>query len=784
MNQDAHIISAEQLSSEQRQQVQELVRLSGQSGVLVSMMQGSAAWDQRPLILDQGALNLIRFSAPDLSTHSERYRHFAALCRRLGSISSISGVKASGENSQRIWVKRRFYRQVLSEAIQHKDQSILGDLPAVFRTLIKLLRTLHQEGLVHGHISADNVGVAEEGGASSLYLLDHGFILNAEIQTPAGFGLAPEIQSGAQPAMASDVYGLGTIYRMASKDPAALEGFSSEQCRLLEDALSDSPMARPPLSRFEDLFLERPSGYHTIMSSGGGVAGINVRAGRLMMKDVRVLEGLSEVQGTSEQPALKVLKPLVPSSQFAELSGALLQRIKLPRDARFWVAAAAVLCFVLYAALRSPGSGLDIQDPLAEWTSDQPSRMEAVARAAIQGGSDQARSIIVGDALAGHVRPQVFSSIIKNAFNPLWERELSESDRALVLGLALGELVPEGLGSLSALSEAHPGVVMAVAGSINSGNAPLSLQGVKTAALASLPAPYGEAFESLDRIGVKALGDKEALAFCRLVQGDLKESAIRAYLGGDSSSMSGLARLAILLPFLRKDRSAGAAVYDALRGGGGLVADAVHWFEVGEGAAWNSVEKSARLSMLCGILPEEGLHFEHYADLLAFPVDMLRKVALRGLAAQSGENGPQVMGAASVLLSPANYLTREQSLTLLLALKAPGASGEAMVSTWFKTEPDSRTVLALLLERKSIVRDDAFNLEASRYLAGTPWVASTEQLKALASHPEAVARALAVSRLDLDKREELAVLKAMSSVEPVESLRNKIREKLLTVFDE
>ena len=124
-------------------------------------------------------------------------------------------------------------------------------------------------------------------------------------------------------------------------------------------------------------------------------------------------------------------------------------------------------------------------------------------------------------------------------------------------------------------------------------------------------------------------------------------------------------------------------------------------------------------------------------------------------------------------------LSRVQIIALVLALDSTGELRYALCSSWFKTAPDPQAVVDLLALSSNTQNFEAFSVEAARFLANHTWEANINQLSQIANHKEALARALAYSKLDPSIPAEREVLRKRVGLEPVERLKSELKQRML-----
>ncbi|MCB0355314.1 MAG: hypothetical protein KDD64_17400, partial [Bdellovibrionales bacterium] len=210
----------------------------------------------------------------------------------------------------------------------------------------------------------------------------------------------------------------------------------------------------------------------------------------------------------------------------------------------------------------------------------------------------------------------------------------------------------------------------------------------------------------------------------------------------------------------------------------GAVGDGLRWFSTGPTSeSWRSVALEKLLELLLHPESVSWLQFEQAADLLRFPQAPVREKGIQRLKVELHDTR-STQELIDVLSTPSTQVKREQVVLLLLALESKGEAQYSFLAKWFETDPDPSLVFALLLSRRSIEGLDPFSVEAARYLIDKHLAPTVEQLEALASHPEALARALGYQYLDASVPAHRRILEAMIQVEPSSRVRDRLRQKL------
>ncbi|MBX7138339.1 MAG: hypothetical protein K1X83_10170 [Oligoflexia bacterium] len=801
------IAGVEQLSAPERTALSALLTQSQQRGVLVGALRGAVPWDLRPLVFDGGSTFLVRLSAPE--NDPVRLRSLEALLPKLLAVRDLIGIVDGGVLLQQLWIRRRFYSLVLSEASANHPILVRLEPRQLIGRLLQQIAALHSQGAFHGHICASNVALElDQAGAVVPLLLDSSMLISEPAQLAryrsseqGRSSLAPELAAGKPPGAHTDLFGLGLVAQQL-EGWGLLERLKPAQRQILERCAAGEPWSRPTMQELMGEFLEQ----NAMPSSVGGLAppaagrGGALRSGKIL-GDIKIVKEESTYRSSaapsSDQERLDInAAELVRDDRVAASARSDLSK-DTPRSSnlnwpklgisgsalRTLIALAVILLLILWQSGKVGGlfsgesNNRENYDALAAWSSNQPSLMAKVAEQAIANPAGEAAKLVFSDALAGNERVKVNHEFIKKALNPAWEGELTSQDRKLVLQLALSTLVsipPQAV--QTGLEQAHPGVLVALAGTLNLSAGHEYLSKVSIDHLKTLPGQFGRGFELLKTAGIQSLADLPSLAMAHLMCGDHEQEIITAYLSDNSDPAKQLALLSALMPLIEGQKGLDIAVMNGVTGSGGLLAKTLGWFAQGDLVDWAKVSPTIVLQILTGQLVGKELGAEHYVDLLLFPIATVRRAAEKRLLSES--ETARFTPYLDVLVRNDNGLSRAQNLSLVLALRTPGESGEALISTWFHNNPDPQTVLRLLVAGAKSSAEDPFNLEAARYLAGTQTQISAEQLQQLLGHPEAMARALAVSRLDARIPEQAKMLETMATVEPRESVRNEIKKKL------
>lgn len=418
-------------------------------------------------------------------------------------------------------------------------------------------------------------------------------------------------------------------------------------------------------------------------------------------------------------------------------------------------------------------------DYAAYWQSNLPSKMQQVVARAVIEGDTNAEITIIQDVIAGNKRPNVRSELLKIAFSPLWEQNLSPSDRKLALLLGLPNLIPKGDISVPALAEAHPGVILAALANLPLEEDVGAVARIPLKVMAPLPSPFRESFAVLEALGIQSFSALPARALVRLTLGITIPESMVAFLNGADSVVATVGYVRILYglvaqePFIAEvlPTVASETQNEHLQG-------VFSWFELDPLELWKQTTPTAKMAIFSGMFSEVGLGLAQFSDLLRFPLPHVRQQAIQSLQNMPWARGQQKTIAQLGMFQEEGGLTRTGVISLILALSKPEAEQDSLIGLWFSTDPSPQEIFELLLTRDPKKEDDSFSLEAARYLKDKDFSWTLEQKKKLSAHREMLVRALVYTRLDPENAKEMAILENMREVEPNSFLRKQLDLKL------
>ncbi len=803
--QSGRVIGADTLSADEHTYIRRVLDLTKQSGVLVGALYGAAAWDLRALILEKGLTCLVRLRPPTLSS-SPRWFNFCHDLDIALTNEADSGVLACGDENGQLWYKRKFVSQTMADSLNDANKLQGPALRQIFEGTLSALARFHSAGYWHGHLSPSNLGIETAGNRSYVCFLDPGFSFVGDgfKQISDGF-VAPEVVQGRGDERA-DIW---CLCKMLNAFEAYIPEIMLSQDRknIIERGLAAEPSARPKaVELLKELFgtAPLPSRRNSQESSTPGVGKGKIIEGAVLRpkaKDLgRSFEPKSTPQTglprapTSSDQLMTPADDSVASTQVIQLTPQLLNQLKKSSSGRApdkaisrpKLSASNLLFFVLigiagvllwkgqWSEWKDRVFGADINYEEA-WSSNELSRVTQIAELAVYKEDQKATDTIVQDALTGSKRPGVRSEFLKLAFNPLWEKALTAEDRKVALYLALSGILKQAPEDLIPIKDSSPQVLFALSASLPVDKPVEDFVEVDLSRFERLPEPFAGAYKELSAAGVKNLASNPARSLSHLLTGDVSDTVIAFFFQGLREDKEHFARLSMLLKLTEINPQIPDGIVSYADSQSGVISKALAWFKEPGLDLWKKVPALDRLKLITAVIPTD-LTDEQFADLLRFPVESVRRAAQEALYAH--HHNDDFLRALSFLSSPDSKLTRLQTISLVAAINAGADKRDAYVSTWFRSNPDAISVLALLVIRRNVVKDDTFNFEAARYVAQRQLRVPFETIKVLAGHPEALARAFAVSQLDTNKAEQRALLQNMATVEPNENIRELIKGRL------
>jgi len=781
------MLSIEELSSKELQQAQSILALvaaeKGDWGALAGVQRGYGPWDIRPATLSKGELSVVRVVPCPPNLH-EDLKALLTVARRQHALSTSSwGVGELDSGLQVLWYRRTHFQHLLSQPFSSTPAlRELSDPTAALRCLRSLvdhLRALHAQGLAHGHLVAENVAF-DRGKA---VLLDHGLALaimrqQREAALRERIGFAPELARQRSleglDLQRCDSYGLGLLAQVLLPTEAARENLNRAQRSLLEGLLEIDPGARPSIEEVaQTLLLSLPSPVHGATAQVSPTQGSSANYSSAIPVVTVRRETVARQSGAGSVPQPVFVAP-VSSKHFSVIALCVVGVLVILGARAVWS---------WYST--EPVVQVSSDDYAGLWSSAQPSSMEPVARAALDGDM-LARSIIIGDAMSGQDRPAVRSRLLRLAFDQAWEQHLTEQDRHAALMLALSGLVQSYDSDLPEIAELHPGIIFSIAADLPLEGSGQVLAGVPVTTLSGLPAPLGTTFTGLAAIHERDadfdMSSIDARTLAHLITGDSAPEVMERWCGTEIDANVVTANMLLLTRLASLPESIWERAFATLATRGDKIADRAIWFTEEPIAKWEEISGRTRVELMLGLQPGVALEFEPSLDLLKFPLTVVRRDAIERLFAgplSAYAKDPQWRAVIELLASNDSQLTRGQVLALVAFLMLKGEAGTPYVNKWFSTEPDPSSVAALLSERGAVTAKlDPFTARAVNYLKDRKWTISDARLAKMAQNQEPLVRVLAYSSLDPAIPAQREILAKRLTVEPVARLKGEISHKL------
>ena len=705
-----------------------------------------------------GRLQILRYSDHLVSYDSN---NLLKLHKKLEVIKQLSFITASGEFAGQIWVLRPFYKTTLKDS---EDAPTI----AVFDEIINQLKILHKAGITHGHLCPANVGIDNsDNDAGSLRLIDINFCELCNNSKSLHENLAPEIQAGYPPTVASDVFGFGVILEEAfgSKSQDNVDT-NNDFFKFVNTIVCKDPLRRPNLVWIEENYKGNAD---FNLKSNSKVDIINKRSKKIW--ETRGWE--SGKKGSEAQVENDEKKRS--------------QKAVSPKNITLYILITLffVTLIVGFKFFLNRFSDNNLKEEQIEsstfqsyWESGDRNLMKEVAVAAVVDKDETARYVVNKFAYKGKNENGVLATIIKTALNPIWDNELTEEDLQIVYRIGLGALLPKELHATKIRIKTHPAVVLALVGALDLDSPGTEFANIKVSEMAKLPEPYGKAFGEIERLGISNMESNVAKALSHIAIGNVSNRSLEEFLFGIEMTIGVEERIKIIMPLIIDSDAVQQAVVELLSTKDGVKKDLFEWMKKSDLGLWEKATVSDKLIFASGIVPEK-LTFEQRADLLSLDFDpKIKEEVLKYF--MSNEEQKDLQLVINMIKQFPGSFTRSQVVSLLSALKLSNQSGYQFLNQWFKTNPNPQIIIQILVNRRKTSEVDGFVFEASRYLSSNTRkiVLKPEELIAFSTHPEPILRALAYSQLDSTIAEHREIMQNAIKIEQNPRLRGDLEERL------
>ncbi len=835
------VVGVENLSSIQNDLVKKYVSKVGVKGVLVGALLGEEPWDLRPILIHESKLSILRFSNPAWVIDRNKLNSLRSIYAHTKNNSDlIKSIISYNEIDGQIWVLRRFHQNTLSNITKAAIGTASLHPVQQAQQLISTVYSLHSSGIIHGHINLNNVGADED--SPTLLDYGFGALQKADDCAPEiKAGLPPSLASDIfglgqtlaqlltnnlseahslflnrmlshEPSERPSINEVKTTFFVETKSKNNITSFPSVSGKVITSgSFINAPAIRPPTNppietvkqNISSSFVNDLIKEDLLSSKASTKPKTPIRTEKLttfIQPNISVPEAASNISAntsanTSERH-LQARKPTVALSQVESFKiDIITPREKVRRaeqskreltlkankkddlsSTRFFVTIAMFTALIsllvgvgVFQFMKPAMSPKEDSDFEAFWVSGQPTLQEKVVEAAVLNNDVEAQQVIVNYSLKDSKIKGVREGLVKIAFNKAWINQLTRADKEIIFSLALEKPNGKVLSTLPPIAKASPAVIFSVLSQLE-GDEP-SLTSLPLSTFTKLPQPYGKLFADLEKLGIKQIGAPESRGLIRLINNDFSSNSVANFFGS-----SGNGKIPLLLPLLEiYDGKFALSLVSTLHDLPSGVVPTFDWFFEPSEVDWKEVSAIALLELSAGKPSFDSLSLEHELDLLSFPKAPIRQVVSAKLESRFGV---EIKPVLKVIEESNQKLTRSQIVTLVSALAYKGQYSRSYISLWFASNPDPQVTLDLLMARNRLDTNDFFNLEASRYLADKDWDASFNTLKQMSVHLEQVARALAYSKMDPTDKEQLKFLRKMSNIEPSNTVRKGILEKI------
>jgi serine/threonine protein kinase len=627
----------------------------------------------------------------------------------------------------------------------------------IISSLIESVITLHQNNIFHGHLVSSNVAVVQ----GRAVLIDIGLAALSSHRLSLE-SIAPELKKGLPISVATDVYGVGYILNQLPKGLLSLE-----QEQTINSALSFDPDNRPSLSWLRDVFSrEFRSKTYTQVQVEPKKAEFQENAIEAQVANATIPTPLSILYNST-----KIYNLLLTVIILGILVLAFLKREKIE---------------YLFFSEEIPYSDF--------WLSSSISKMRRVAKAAVEFNDEEAQFAIIYAAREGKDIHQVNSELIRLASDPKWDADFSTYDKQAFLSLALIRFY-QNSATRNAIdySKLHPRNVL-----IMMAFSPIRYNPIfakfSTDYLNSLESSIAEGFNLLGNLGVKNLGDVQAIALAHLLLNRVSKDAIEYFFlpSIEQNGAAILSKLHYLLPKINKEKEVQEGIFLVLKSKENIVGELINWFLNSKLKLWSDADYSKILDLTVNELSDI-TDLDKLADLVKFPRKKISDKASLLLSKKlGGDNFTKLF--LSYFKANSERLSREQLVSLASILDNLNSSEHQVTHTltleWFSTAPDPKAVVDLLLLRNSIIlsenednftrRLDPLSVGAAQYLTEliNDFKPDKSTLSKLIIHPEVLVRSYVYRHLDPLESEERELLETALLIEPDKTLRDNLASRL------
>jgi hypothetical protein len=419
------------------------------------------------------------------------------------------------------------------------------------------------------------------------------------------------------------------------------------------------------------------------------------------------------------------------------------------------------------------------------WESRLASDRTKVVRQAITPNvenSSFALNLIVRSTMeskASKDMPNFFGDVIRIAYHPAWEVELTPRDRrGAVIYACLpfaGRLIPKEL--IPEIASLHPGVKLALAVAFPANTKILSNLSLKS--LIDLPPPIGKAAAAIAVVRPNAtLADPVVNNFADLaVRGFSDPVRLIDFVVLDPEGA--LAAIAVL--YAGNDEKTVNVLDILLNHPNAKVQDPLlDWARESDLINWEGVGAHRKLQILAGNPPDKQLSSGHLARLFKHPVPRMRSYAVSEIINVARFAHPAAFEVLRIVGEKPSILDGMQTFHLALLLENPSGYSNKYAALWLGSKPPTELLAKIVVLGSQQAEASNFDYEVSRYLQQAGWEPDVSDLALLVRHPDKLTRFYALTKVYelVEATEAVKIFERQLTQEPDKEFRLRISDML------
>lgn len=219
-NSEFNIVALGQLEAREQREVRELVQSIQSGAAILGVQIGPHARDLRPIVViaKENGPTIIRRVPAEAGTAAVHVRELLERIAESPQLRESTLLVDWGFIGESLFYRRKVVDNTLSTLLQKREALSFTESLTIAQRLIEAAEDLHEAGVVHGHITAENIGLSTD---SSLRLIDPGIgvgLFRGSLEQGSSGGadelsFAPEIRDSGAVVRSSDVYAIGTVFR-------------------------------------------------------------------------------------------------------------------------------------------------------------------------------------------------------------------------------------------------------------------------------------------------------------------------------------------------------------------------------------------------------------------------------------------------------------------------------------------------------------------------------------------------------------------------------------------